>query len=71
MDAEVGFGRVEDQPAAAHVASAEAELVSQEGAELVSLGRVEHGVKTADHDEIPSCGEGWFTSDLERRDEGS
>jgi hypothetical protein len=37
MDAEVGLGRVEDQPAAADVGALQAELVAQERAQRLGL----------------------------------
>src|SRR5262245_43571944 len=49
MAAHVGLGKVEDQPATAHVGGGEAQLVAKESAELLRLGGVEHGVDATNH----------------------
>src|SRR5438876_769265 len=52
MTAHLGIGQIEDQPAFAHVRVREAELVANEGPQLLRLGRIEHRVHAGDHGEV-------------------
>ena len=47
--AHIGLWKIEDQPPAAHVGGSEPELVAEERAKGLGLGRVEHCVNAADH----------------------
>ncbi len=49
VDAHVGAGEVEDEPAAAGIGEGEAEFVAEEGTEFFGFGGVEHGVDACDH----------------------